>query len=102
MLLGGIRSMMGGGHQQQAFGDTGGGHRGSVEDRRPGGSDPSGGDLAQQAGINDIGSSGGSRTGLLDNNGGDSSRAGFFDSGSNDDNYDDMDHDSDGFESDDA
>ena len=97
MLLGGIRSMMGG-HQQQAFGDTsgGGGHRGSVEDRRPDGDS----DLARQAGINDIGSSGSSRTGLFDNNnGGDSSRAGFFDSSSNED-HDDLDHDSDGFDSD--
>jgi len=98
LLLGGIRSMMGG-HQQQAFGNTGGdtgGHRGSVEDRRPAGDS----DLARQAGIDDIGSSGSSRTGLLDNNnGGDSSRAGFFDSSSNDD-HDDMDHDSDGFDSD--
>jgi hypothetical protein len=99
MLLGGIRSMMGGGGHQQAFGDTGG-HRGSVEDRRPGG-DQSGGDLAQQAGINDIGSSGSSRTGLFDNNNnGDSSPAGFFDSASNDDDHDDMDHDSDGFDTD--
>jgi hypothetical protein len=99
MLLGGIRSMMGGGSHQQAFGDTGD-HRGSVEDRRPGG-DQSGGDLAREAGINDIGSSGNSRTGLFDNNNsGDSSRAGFFDSASNDDDHDDMDHDSDGFDSD--
>ena len=99
MLLGGIRSMMGGGSHQQAFGDTGG-HRGSVEDRRPGG-DQSGGDLARQAGINDIGSSGSSRTGLFDNNNsGDNSRAGFFDSSSNDDDHDDMDHDSDGFDGD--
>ncbi|MGH6713755.1 MAG: DUF2076 domain-containing protein [Bradyrhizobium sp.] len=99
MLLGSIRSMMGGGSHQQAFGDTGG-HRGSVEDRRPGG-DQSGGDLAQQAGINDIGSNGSSRTGLFDNNNsGDSSRAGLFDSASNDDDHDDMDHDSDGFDSD--
>jgi uncharacterized protein len=99
LLLGSIRSMMGGGHQQQSFGDTGG-HRGSVEDRRPGG-DQANSDLARDAGINDIGSSGSSRTGLLDNNnGGDSSRAGFFDSGSDDDDHDDMDHDSDGFDSD--
>jgi hypothetical protein len=101
MLLGGIRSMMGGGSHQQAFGDTGG-HRGSVEDRRPGG-DQSNSDLARDAGINDIGSSGSSRAGLLDNNNnnsGDSSRAGFFDSSSNDDDHDDMDHDSDGFDGD--
>jgi uncharacterized protein len=92
LLLGSIRSMMGGGHQQ-AFGDTSG-YRGSVEDRRPAGDS----DLARDAGINDIGSSGNSRAGLFDNNDNDdSSRAGFFDSASNDD---DMDHDSDGFDSD--
>ena len=100
MLLNGIRSMMGGSHQQQAFGNTGGdtgGHRGSVEDRRPDGDN----DLARQAGINDIGSGGGSRTGLFgNNNDGDNSRAGFFDSSSQDDDHDGMDHDSDGFEDD--
>ena len=85
LLLGSIRSMMGGGgNQQAAFGGDSGGHRGSVEDRRPGGSDQSGGDLAREAGANDIGSSGSSRTGL-------------FDDTSNDDNYDDMD---DGFDGD--
>ena len=62
LLLGSIRSMMGGGGHQQSFGDTanagdGAGHRGSIEDRRPW-SDQSGGDLAKEAGINDIGSSG--------------------------------------------
>src|SRR5437667_3571299 len=59
LLAGSIRSMMGGGHQQ-AFGDTGGIH-GGVEDRRPAGDS----DLARDAGINDIGSSGNSRTGLF-------------------------------------
>ena len=103
MLLGSIRSMMGGGGQQ-AFGDTAGGHRGSVEDRRPGG-DQSSSDLARDAGINDIGSGGNSRTGLFDNNSdnnnsGDSSRSGFFDNASNDDDSDDMDYDSDGFDGD--
>jgi hypothetical protein len=93
LLLGSIRSMMGGGGHQQAFGDTGG-HSGGIEDRRPAGDS----DLARDAGINDIGSSGNSRTGLFDNNNsGDSSRAGFFDQASNDD---DTDHDSDGFDSD--
>src|SRR5712675_2056729 len=73
LLLGSIRSMMGGGHQQ-AFGNTGG-----IEDRRPGG-DQSSSDLARDAGINDIGSSGNSRAGLFDNNdSNDGSRAGFFD-----------------------
>jgi hypothetical protein len=92
LLLGSIRSMMGGGSHQQAFGDTGGGIHGGVEDRRPAGDS----DLARDAGINDIGSSGSSRTGLFGNND-DNSRAGFFDSASNDD---DSDHDSDGFDSD--
>jgi hypothetical protein len=94
LLLGSIRSMMGGGHQQ-AFGDTGG-HNGGIEDRRPAGDS----DLARDAGINDIGSSGNSRTGLFGDNNDDNSRAGFFDNASNDDDHDDMDHDSDGFDSD--
>jgi hypothetical protein len=96
LLLGSIRSMMGGGGgHQQAFGNTGG-----IEDRRPGG-DQSGSDLARDAGINDIGSSGNSRAGLFDNsNSDDSSRTGLFDSASNDDDDDNMDHDSDGFEDD--
>ena len=64
LLLGSIRSMMGGGSHQQAFGDTGGGIHGGVEDRRPAGDS----DLARDAGINDIGSSGSSRTGLFGNN----------------------------------
>ena len=95
LLLGSIRSMMGGGGQQQSFGDTasagdGAGHRGSVEDRRPWG-DQSGGDLAKEAGINDIGSSG--RHASNDDG---SSRSGLFDSASDHD-HDDMDLDSDDF-----
>jgi hypothetical protein len=93
LLLGSIRSMMGGG-SHQSFGDTAG-HGGGVEDRRPWG-DQSGGDLAKDAGVNDIGSSGSSRAGLLDQND-DNSRAGAFDSASNDDDHDDMDLDSDDF-----
>jgi uncharacterized protein len=88
LLLGSIRSMMGGNHQ--GFGDSAG-LGGGVEDRRPW-SDQSGGDLARDAGINDIGSSGGRAD--------DSSRTGLFDSASNDDtdssgDHDDMDLDSD-------
>jgi hypothetical protein len=99
LLLGSIRSMMGGGGNQQSFGNTasagdGAGHRGSVEDRRPWG-DHSGGDLAKDAGINDIGSSG-RHAGNDDG----SSRTGLFDSASNDDDHDDMDLDSDDFGSD--
>jgi hypothetical protein len=65
--------MMGGG-THQGFGDSAG-LGGGVEDRRPW-SDQSGGELARDAGINDIGSSGGRA---------DSSRTGLFDSASNDD-----------------
>lgn len=98
MLLGSIRSMMGGGGNQQSFGDTANagdsaGHRGSVEDRRPWGGDQSGGDLAKQAGINDIGSS--SRQASNDDG---SQRTGLFDNASDDnDDHDDMDMDSDDF-----
>jgi uncharacterized protein len=88
LLLGSIRSMMGGSHQ--GFGDAAG-LGGGGEDRRPW-SDQSGSDLARDAGINDIGSSG--------NRADDNSRTGLFDSASNDDNdssddHDDMDLDSD-------
>ena len=98
LLLGSIRSMMGGGGHQQSFGDSAGagdgaGHRGSIEDRRPW-ADQSGGDLAKEAGVNDIGSSG--RHASNDDG---SSRSGLFDSASNDDDgdHDDMDMDSDDF-----
>jgi uncharacterized protein len=94
LLAGSIRSMMGGGNHQ-SFGDTAG-HSGGIEDRRPW-SDQSGGNLARDAGINDIGSSG-RRADNSDNDSG--SRQGFFDQASNDD--DDMDHDSDGFDVDDG
>ena len=95
LLMNSLGSMMGGGNRQ-SFGDSAnageGGHRGSVEDRRPWG-DQSGGDLAKEAGINDIGSSG--RHASNDDG---SSRAGFFDNSSNDGNdHDDMDMDSDDF-----
>lgn len=92
LLLNSIRGMMGGGNHQ-AFGDTGG-HGGGIEDRRPWG-DQSGGSLARDAGVNDIGSS----SQRADNDYG--SRQGFFDQGSNEDDEDyDMDHDSDGFDGD--
>src|SRR5829696_4218954 len=95
LLAGSIRSMMGGGGNHQAFGDSAG-HSGGIEDRRPAG-DQSGGELARDAGINDIGSSGR----RADNSGNDSgSRQGFFDQASHDD--DDTDHDSDGFDGDDG
>ena len=87
LLLGSIRSMMGGG--RHGFGDAG-----AMGDRAAGASpwsDQSNSDLARDAGINNIGASG-SRAD-------DSSRAGLFDSASNDgdDDRDDMDLDSDDF-----
>ncbi|MCA6114850.1 DUF2076 domain-containing protein [Bradyrhizobium sp. WSM 1738] len=97
LLANSIRSMMGGGGNHQAFGDTAG-HSGGVEDRRPWG-DQSGGDLAREAGINDIGSSSRRADNNSDNDYG--SRQGFFDQGSHDDG-DDMDHDSDDFGGDDG
>jgi len=95
LLLGGngyVSQELPGVPTQQSFGDTAG-HSGGIEDRRPW-SDQSGGNLARDAGVNDIGSSGQ----RADNN--DSgSRQGFFDQGSYDDDND-MDHDGDGFDDD--
>jgi uncharacterized protein len=86
LLLGSIRSMMGGNHHSfaGAIGDKAGSQGPST--------DQSSSNLARDAGINDIGSSG-SRAG-------DSSRAGLFDTASNDDDHDDMDLDSDDFDGD--
>lgn len=97
LLLGSIRNMMGGSGGQQSFGDTAS-HSGGVEDRRPWGDrDLAGGDLAKEAGINDINSSGG-------RGGGDSgTRQGLLDQQASNDGYDDdddIDHDSDGFDDD--
>lgn len=91
LLLGSIRSMMGGSHQ--SFGDTAGLGNASASPR----SDQSGSSLARDAGVNDIGSSA--------NRADDSSRAGLFDTASNDhddnrnddDDRDDTDIDSDDF-----
>jgi hypothetical protein len=96
LLAGSLRSMMGGGGNHQSFGDTAG-HSGGIEDRRPW-SDQSGGDLARDAGINDIGSRGSSSQRADSDTG---SRQGFFDQASNDDGND-QDHDSDGFDGDDG
>lgn len=93
LLLGSIRSMMGGSHQ--GFGDAAG--LGSGLGGKTPWSDQSGSTLARDAGINDVGSS----TGRGDDN----SRAGLFDTASNDDqtsnddgdDRDDMDLDSDDF-----
>jgi uncharacterized protein len=104
LLLGSIRSMMGGSHQ--GFGDTAGLGGG----QKPWG-DQSSSDLARDAGVNDIGSSGsradsGSRAGLLDsdsnrdNSNNDNSQSGWVDTASNDDDHDDMDIESDDFDGD--
>jgi uncharacterized protein len=88
LLLGSIRSMMGGG--RQAFGDAGA--IGDRADSRSPWSDQSNSDLARDAGIDHVGSSGYRAD--------DNSRAGLFDSASNDDDndHDDMDLDSDDFD----
>jgi hypothetical protein len=91
LLLGSIRSMMGG--SRQGFGDSAGlGDRAASQTPL---SDQSGSNLARDAGVNDVGSSG--------NRGDDNSRTGLLDSASNDrddandDDHDDMDLDSDDF-----
>jgi hypothetical protein len=82
LLLGSIRSMMGG--NRQGFGDTAGLNTG-LGSQSPL-SDQSGSTLARDAGISDIGSSAG--------HGDDNSRAGLFDTASNDDqtSHDDGDY----------
>jgi hypothetical protein len=83
LLLGSIRSMMGGSHH--GFGDAAGlGDRAASQNPW---SDQSSSDLSRDAGINDISSSG--------DRADDSSRAGLLDQASNDDDHDDMDLDSD-------
>ncbi|SDH55122.1 hypothetical protein SAMN05216338_1010150 [Bradyrhizobium sp. Rc2d] len=72
LLLSSIRGMMGGPHQQ-AFGDTNALGDRSAGGSPWGGSDQSGGSLARDAGLDDIGS-----------NRRDDSRQGFFDQASND------------------
>lgn len=63
LLLSSIRGMMGGSHQQ-AFGDSNA--LGGGSSPWGGGSDQSGGSLARDAGLNDIGSNRDSRQGLFD------------------------------------
>ena len=79
LLLGGIRSMMGGSHQ--GFGNPSAFADGGIS-QSPW-SDQSGSTLARDAGIGDIGSSAGRAD--------DSSRAGLFDTASNEDDTDDRD-----------
>jgi hypothetical protein len=91
LLLGSIRSMMGG--SQHGFGDAAGLGNAGLGDRFASPapwSDQSGSSLARDAGIDDLGSSAGRAN--------DNSRAGLFDTASNDDaDGDDMDLDSDDF-----
>jgi len=88
LLLGSIRSMMGG--SRHGFGDAAG--LGDRATSQTPGSDQSSSDLARDAGINDIGSS---RDRADDK---DTSRTGLLDTASNDDDdHDDMDLDSDDF-----
>ena len=90
LLMNSFRGMMGGGHNQ-AFGDGGSGK----DSRSPFGTDQSGGDLARDAGLNDIG--GGGRHADADN-----PRQGLFDQASLDDDDSDDDFDSDDFDSGDS
>ncbi|MFT4121142.1 DUF2076 domain-containing protein [Bradyrhizobium sp.] len=88
LLLSSIRGMMGGSHQQ-AFGDT------TIIEERGGGSpwgggDQSGGSLARDAGLNDIGSNRDSRQGLFDQASNDDRNN---DQGYSDQNDDDRDDD---------
>jgi len=85
LLLGSIRSMMGG--SRHGFGDTAGiGDKAATQNPW---SDQSGSSMARDAGINDIASSA--------DRGDTQSRTGLFDSASKGDDHDDMDLDSDDF-----
>lgn len=79
LLLSSIRGMMGGSHQQ-AFGDTNALGDRSAGGSPWGGSDQSGGSLARDAGLDDIGTNR-------------ESRQGFFDQASNDRDGNDQDYD---------
>lgn len=92
LLMNSMRGMFGGSGQQHGFGDQAGlgGDKGS-----PWGGSNSGGDLARDAGLNDIGKS---NAGGSDNN---ASRQGLFDQASNESDHgddDDDDFDSDEFD----
>ena len=84
LLLNSIRGMMGG-SGQHSFGNTA-----STGDKSQWGTDSSGGDLARDAGVNDIGKSG------RGNDDHDGARQSFADHASNDDPGDDDDFDGDG------
>lgn len=90
LLLGSIRSMMGGAGGHQSFGDS----ANAGESRTPWSSDSSGGNLARDAGVNDIGSSG-QRAGAFDQAQADIDQD--QDQDQDQDDHDDMDMDSDDF-----
>ncbi|CAN5340733.1 DUF2076 domain-containing protein [soil metagenome] len=95
LLLGSIRSMMGGGGNHSAFGNT----ANAGESKSPWSSDSStGGDLAKDAGLNDIGSSG-HRASAFDQAQADADQD--QDQDQDDDDHDAMDMDSDDFAGDD-
>ncbi|MDB5656204.1 MAG: transporter substrate-binding protein [Tardiphaga sp.] len=87
LLLGSIRSMMGG--HQQGFGDS----ASAGESRSPWSSDSSSSDLAKSAGVNDIGNSSGQGAGSFDQAQADADQ----DQDQDQDDHDDMDLDSDDF-----
>jgi hypothetical protein len=89
LLLGSIRSMMGG--HQQGFGDSANAAGGSSSS--PWSTDSSGGSLAKDAGVNDIGNSSGQRAGSFDQAQADADQ----DQDQDQDDHDDMDLDSDDF-----
>lgn len=89
LLMNSMRGMFGGG-QQHGFGDQSSLSKDSGSSGNPWGGSNSGGDLARDAGLNDIGKS--------NAGGSDNSRQGFFDQASNESGYDDDDDD---FDSDD-
>jgi hypothetical protein len=79
LLLSSIRGMMGGGSHQQAFGDGNAfGDRGSGASPW-GGSDQSGGSLARDAGLDDIGANRDSRQGFFDQASNDQTDQGYDD-----------------------
>lgn len=96
LLLGSIRSMMGGNHQGFG-GGLGGGGLGGDGGQSPWSSDQSGGNLARDAGVNDIGSSG-HRAGSFDQAQADADQD--QDQDQDDGDYDAMDMDSDSNDSD--
>ncbi|MET0878264.1 MAG: DUF2076 domain-containing protein [Tardiphaga sp.] len=88
LLMNSLGGMFGGG-KQQGFGDS----ANASESKSPWSSDSSGGDLAKEAGVNDIGNSSGQRSGNYDQAQADIDQ----DQDQDQDDHDDMDMDSDDF-----